>query len=106
MTDYALRCTQQDCAQLIALGVALGVLQIDAETGAVSGAQGSAWDEIGEIEGAPGYWHANQRTEVDLRAAATQAGVPEADLGALIRGGCGRAPRAPGHACARVALRR
>ncbi len=91
MTDYALRCTQQDKPQLIALGVALGVLQIDAETGVVSGTQGSAWDEIGPIYDAAGnpvlapdgqpYWHANLRTEVDLRAAAAQASVPEADLG-------------------------
>lgn len=82
--DYALRCTQQDKPQLIALGVALGVLQIDAETGAVNGTQGNAWDEIGSIYDAAGqpvladdgkpYWHANLRTDVDLMTRAEAIG--------------------------------
>lgn len=86
MTDYALRCTQQDKPQLIALGVALGVLQIDAETSAVSGTPGSAWDEIGPIHDAAGdpvladdgepYWHANLRTDVDLMTRAEAIGGP------------------------------
>lgn len=90
MTDYALRCTQQDKPQLIALGVALGVLQIDAETGAVSGTQGSAWDEIGPIHDAAGdpvladdgqpYWHTNLRTDVDLAQRATELSIDASDL--------------------------
>jgi len=98
MTDYALRCTQQDKPQLIHLGMALGVLQIvqerDPETNQlvnlqVTGAQGSAWDEIGPIyendlpilapDGEP-YWHANLRTEVNLAEAAAAAGIPDDGL--------------------------
>lgn len=88
--DYALRCTQQDKPQLIALGVALGVLQIDSETGEVSGTQGSAWGEIGTIYDAAGnpvlaadgepYWHANLRTETSLTEAAAAAGIPNTNL--------------------------
>lgn len=86
MTDYALRCTQQDKPQLIALGVALGVLQIDADVeqpgvmGVVQGTEGSAWDEVGEIEGAPGFWHANLRTTVDLAARAAELGIDASNL--------------------------
>lgn len=85
MTDYALRCTQQDKPQLISLGV----LQTDAETGAVSGAQGSAWDEIGPVfkddapvladDGEP-YWHANLRTDVDLATRASELGIDASNL--------------------------
>ncbi len=90
MTDYALRCTQQDRPQLIAFGIALGVLQQDPETGFISGTNGGAWDEIGPVyddagnpvldsEGQP-YWHANLRTEVSL---ATRSAELQIDPGNL-----------------------
>lgn len=85
--DYALRCTLEDKPQLVALGVALGVLQVlvvDVEQpgvmGVVQGTEGSAWDEVGEIEGAPGFWHANLRTTVDLATRAAELGIDASNL--------------------------
>ncbi len=81
MNDHYLRCVETDRTTLVQLGVVLGALAIDPDTGTVS-APGGAWDEIGhkpdwqtglpicDPHGVP-YWHANLRTPVDLRAVAT-----------------------------------
>lgn len=100
---YYLRCLASRRDELIALGVRLGVLQQDADTGAVHATDAGCWSEIGiQLERAGGsddapeyapvtdpdsgepYWLANLLTPVDLRERAQSLAATDPAIAAAL----------------------